>query len=355
MYLYYNSWFGDSTAVHHVSVYELNKPLDVYAKYYSNSNVPYDKSKLIAEGAFTTGDLYSTDSVRQLSSYIPAVRLPVSMPLAQRFLKDYRSNPEKFATPEAFRNYFNGIYVTTDYGNGSILNISHAEIEFDFKTLLTSASELQDSLVVGACYFPVNKEVKQVNRVEHPDSSYYYPLTRSDSLNYIYAPAGMFTKVTVPEKLFTKGSGLLSGKTISSLRLRVLATQLNDSQEYAMDPPSSLLLINAAEADNFFKKFELNDGVSSFIANYDSSKGQYVFDLSGYAQNMIHKLDGTGTGTNASFKPFTDMVVIPVTIVKNTDGDNVRINHVMSPSAVKIKGGNHPTQPMLLEVLYTKK
>ena len=44
----------------------------------------------------------------------------------------------------------------------------------------------------------------------------------------------MFTKVTIPDKIFTKGSGLLSGKTISSLRLKVLATQLDQDRTYAM-------------------------------------------------------------------------------------------------------------------------
>ena len=61
-----------------------------------------------------------------------------------------------------------------------------------------------------------------------------------------------------------------------------------------------------------------------------------------------------GTGSVGSFIPFTEMIMMPVNVVQNTDGDYVRIDHVMTPTAVKIRSGNHSEQPMKLEILYTK-
>lgn len=356
IYIFYDKWFGDSTALHHVNVYELDKPLDVKKTYYSDTDVKTvcSKNKLIGQGSFTTGDMLATDSIRALSNYAPCVKIPVSMELAQRFLKDNKSNPEHFKTPQAFQNYFNGIYVTTDYGNGSILYATNVELELCFNTWLENKTNgLRDSLVVGGAYFPINKEIKQISRVEHPDAAQYQ--LPADSLDYIYAPSGMFTQVTVPQELFKKDSGLLSGKMISAFRLTARAAQLDEDNDYALAPPEALLLLNKADAKTFFKNYQLNDGIHSFVATYNSDTKQYVFDLTMYAQAMIHHYDGTkGATTLADFKPFNDLLLIPVSVVKNSDSETVRIDHVITPAAVKVKAWNHPTQPMTLEVLYTK-
>jgi len=355
IYLYYKKWFGDSTALNTISVYELNKPLDVNQNYYANTDVRKycDKTKLIASGSFIAGDVFSTDSVRALATYYPCIKLPVSMSLAKRFFNDSKSNPEKFKTPEAFQQYFNGIYVTTETGDGSIVYLTNVELELCYTAWINNKIDGNpDSLVIGASYFPITKEVKQINLVDHPDSSYYIKPSPSDSINYIYAPAGMFTEVSIPENVFTKGNGKLSGKTINGLRMTVLATQLDDDWDYAMAPPSALLLINKADATNFIKNYELNDGVYSFLATYNSSSEEYVFDLTAYANKMVHKMDGTGSAND--FKPFTDMILLPVTVIQNSSSDNVRIDHMITPAAVKVRGGNHKTQPMSLEVLYSK-
>jgi len=355
MYLYYTKWFGDSTTMHHMKVFELNKPLSEGKTYFSNTNPAdfCDQTKLLGQGSFTTGDFYSTDSVMGLDSYSKRIRIPINKSFGDTLLSHSRKNPSDFATPENFQKYFKGVYVTTDYGNGSIVYITQAQIELCFKTKLYSESGgVADSLVIGGAYFPITQEVKQINRAEHPDLSTYIKTIPSDSLNYIYAPGGMYTKVTIPEKIFTKGQGILSGKTISSLSLKVQATQLDDEWDYALAPPEALLLIDTAKVQTFFNNFELNDGVNSFLAKYNSSSKDYTFDLSIYAQKMIHSMDGTGTTTN--FTPFTKMLIIPVSIVTDGDGDQIRLENLITPAAVKIRGGNHPTEPMHLEIVYSK-
>jgi hypothetical protein len=359
MYLYYDSWFGDSTAVHHMNVWYLDKsPLDASFPYGSTTDVSKytSKSKLLASGTFTTGDFISTDSVKALSTYTPALRLPLDTAWCKHvFLAENNSHPEKFAKPSAFNNYFNGIYVTTDYGNGSLLYVTHSELEMMYETKLYSNSsnkELRDSIVIGGSYFPVNKEVRQINRAEHPDLRSYINPTVSDSLNYVYAPGGMFTKVTLPGTIFQKGTGLLSSKTVNSMKLYVNATQVDDSSDFALAPPSSMLLIDASKVNAFFSGFELNDGLYSFVADYNSDSLNYVFDLSYYAQKMIRENDDS---TSTEFNPFTEMLLIPVTTVQNGDSEDVRLEHVISPAAVKIQGGNHPTRPMQLKVIYSNK
>ncbi|MDD4922746.1 MAG: DUF4270 domain-containing protein [Bacteroidales bacterium] len=357
IYFYYNKWFGDSSTVHHVNIYQLNRSLDDDTTYFSNINPRnyYSESDLIAQGSFTAGDFIHSDSAQALSSYSKVVRIPIrNLALAQKFLADSRdlSTKSAFETPENFQQYFKGIYVTTDMGNGSILYINQVQMEFCFDTrLVRQSTGVRDSVVIGAAYFPITKEVKQINRTDHNDLSKYIETNFSDSLNYVFAPGGMFTKVTIPERIFKKDEGLLSNKTISSFNLKVMATSL-DNGKYAMAPPEALLLINAANVNAFFNKFELSDGLNSFLAKYDSNAKNYVFDLSRYAQKMIHKFDGTGSVEN--FTPFTDLLIIPVSIVSDDDGAAIRLEHLMTPSAVKVRSGNHPTQPMKLEIVYAR-
>lgn len=358
MYIYYSGWYGDSTGVHHAKVYELNKPLDISNTYYSNTNpsdyIDWTNPKLIGQGAFASGDIETSDSIKKLSTYSRSVRIPINLTLANRFLQDSKTSPSKFATPEAFLKYFNGIYVTTDYGNSSLLYVSHTEIELCYGTWLYSTTTgLRDSFIIGASYFPSTKEVKQINMTKHVDLSQYLKPSANDSLNYIYAPAGMFTRVTIPDSLFTKNSGLLSGKTVSSMRLRVMASVPDDDNpwKYAIKPPSTLLLVNEDSVQRFFSKFEMPDGLNTFAASYDSTNLDYSFNMSYYAQKMIREKDSPGS---TNLNPFTKMLLIPVSIVTNTDGDQVRLENVISPAAVKIRSGTNSYQPMRLEVIYSK-
>gem|GEM_PF-552550 len=360
MYLYYNSWFGDSTTVHHLNVWYLDKsPLAAAAPYGSTVN-PADytsKSILLASGTFTTGDFITSDSVKALSNYTPALRLPLDTAWCKQvFLHENNLHPEKFATPSAFNRYFNGIYVTTDYGNGSLLYVTHSELEMTYETsMYCYNSNLWDSVGIAASYFPITKEVRQINRAEHPDLRSYLNPTSSDSLNYVYAPGGMFTKVSLPDTLFQTGR-LLSGKTVNGMKLYVNATQIDATKDYALAPPASMLLIDASKANAFFSGFELNDGLYSFVADYNPDSLNYTFDLSYYAQKMIrHMTDSTSTDASKAFKPFTKMLLIPVSTVQNADKESVRLEHVITPAAVKIQGGNHPTRPMQLKVIYSKK
>lgn len=351
LYLYYEDWFGDSTTMLHINVYELNSPLMIGQSYFTNINpAKYcDKSKLLGQYSFTPGDLYATDSAKSLSTYQTVLKIPIDLVLGNKFLKDSRLNPSTFASPEKFAQYFNGLYVTTNFGNGSIIYIDHSEVEFCYGTYLYSKTSggLRDSFVVGASYFPVTKEVKQVNRFEHPDLSYYVnPSNSSDSLNYVFSPAGMYTRITIPDKVFNT----LSGSSVNRMRLKILATQFDDS-DYGMSPPNNMLLIRESEAKDFFSRFEMNDGLNSFLAEYNSESESYEFNLSYYAQKMVRELDAP---ESSSFSPFNNMIMIPVTIIESTDGTQVRLEQMLKPSAVKVRGAKHPTQPMKLELIYSK-
>jgi len=353
LYLYYDSWFGDSSTLMNASVYELDKPLKRGMPYYTNFPVKdyIQQARLLGKTSFTAGDMYSTDSMKALSTYQPVIRIPIDVNLGNRFLADSR-DPAKaayFKTPDAFNEYFNGLYVDCDFGNGSITYITHTELELCYWTTLESSTVegARDSFIVASSYFPITKEVKQVNRFTHPDLRQYVdPFNASDSLNYIFSPAGLYTRVTVPSDVFAQ----LNGKAINAMNLKIEATQL-DKSTYGMAPPSSMLLVRESDAVDFFTRFGVNDNLYSFLATYDKQNECYDFNLSYYAQKMVREL---ADSTSTTFEPFTSMLLIPVTVVTSSDGDNVRLEQLLTPSAVKVKGWNHPTASMKLELVYTK-
>ncbi len=352
LYMKYDGWFGDSATLLHTKVYELGMPLSWEQPYYTNLNPAQYLvgAKVLGSTSFTTGDMYTPAADRKYTTYSTYIKVPIDVSLGNRFLNDSR-NPAKsafFTDPKAFRDYFNGIYVTCDFGNGSIAYIDHSELELCYGTTkVSNTSGLKDSFVVEAKYFPVNKEVKLVNRFEHPDlRRSFNPTDPADSLNYIYTPAGLYTRITVPDSIFRN----LGGNTINALKLKLNATQLS-SWEYGMNPPTSLLLIRESDAQTFFRKNVTEDKLYSFLAEYNSSTKSYSFNLSYYAQKMVRELNDS---TSTTFEPFTKMLLIPVIPIKNKDGATIRLNQQLTPAAVKIKAWNHPTMNMKLEVVYSK-
>jgi hypothetical protein len=356
LYMYYSSWFGDSAAVHHVNVWELDKGrLDAPSSYSSGSN-PADfctMTKLLGQASFAAADFGTPDSLKELSTYQRVVRVPINISLANRFLRDNRANKSLFATPDAFTDYFKGIYVTTDYGDGSLLYVTHTELEMCYlKSVYSNHSDLtlKDSVIVGGSYFPVTKEIRQVNMVQHKELR--NKLVLEDSVNYVYAPAGMFTKISIPDSLFTPGKGKLSDATINSFRIFVEAAQMEDDDwKYPISEPSIMMLIDSSRVDSFFKGFNLNDGLYSFQSTYDSQEERYVFNLGYYAQKMVKARNGE----SVDFTPFTTMYLIPVSSMTNASDDVVSYQHVITPAAIKVRSGTNSYSPMQIRMVYTKK
>lgn len=352
IYIQYNSWTGDSTAMFHVNVYQLNNEISSDAPYYTNID-PSDfckKDILIGQGTYTAGDLSSSDSVKELSTYSHPVKIRLDSVFSNSILKKFRDGTY---TPDNFTQMFKGIYVTTDYGNGSIIKVSNTQLELCYSTYrYSNISGVRDSFVVNAAYFPMVSDVRQVCRVSHDDlSEYIDPFDSNDSLNYIYSPAGLYTQITFNDSIFEK----LKDYSIGSVLLNVSVTQVYGSNEeqynkYALQPPSTLLLICKDSVESFFKDYGRTSRKYAYVAGYSSYTHSYSFDLSYYFQKMIRQIKDP----DASYiNPYKSMMLIPVDIITTSgDRDIVRYEPVLNPRAAKIRGSNHIDDPMGLKVIY---
>lgn len=344
LYLFFDEWFGDSSSLFETSVYPLSKPLDMDQAYYTNiSTEEYcDKSRKLG----TVSHTIQTSGNQWTSAYNYCIRIKLDTDFARQFMRDNREHPEYFDGPIAFADYFKGLYIANSYGNGAILYITYAELEFCYNYSYTHPLYGERD-TIGAVYFPITKEVKQVNQYKHPDLNEYLPVNDTkDSLNYIYSPAGMFTSISIPmEKIMDA----LSDKSINSARLTLSAADLKE-QKWGMQPPGTLLLLKDQDIHQFFADYCLADNLYSFTADYNRATESYTFDLSQYVQKMVRYHDGNDTG----IRPFTEMLLVPAEKVTNKASTLLYLLMQTTPSAVKIKSGNHPTQAMKLELVFTR-
>ena len=348
LYLFYDSWYGDSAALFEAAAYPLTQSLDLSQPYCTNLPAAQyvDKSRRL--GAVPYSPLSSENEWSDQYDY--CVRIPIDTSVVSHIVTDVREHPEWFADYKTFQEYFKGLYVTTTFGNGAFLYVEHAELElcYDYR-YLNSDSVWKDTLM--ASYFPYTTEVRQVNSYDHPDlSAYVSPESDQDSLNYLYAPAGMYTEIDLPmDELCQR----LSGCNINYARIKVDATDLDDSQ-WGLNPPEKLLLINKQDINTFFANFNLSDDLYSYLTEYDEGDDCFVFDISNLVQKSIRYADGDLDSTS-TFSPVSSMMLVPVEEVENADGTSLYLLPCTDPSAVKIRSGAHPDQPMIIELVYSQK
>ncbi|MDD3432134.1 MAG: DUF4270 family protein, partial [Bacteroidales bacterium] len=198
----------------------------------------------------------------------------------------------------------------------------------------------------GASYFPVTKEVRQINKYQHPDLAGYLPLSSGDSLNYIFSPAGLFTRVELPlDDIISR----LEGKNINSARIKAVVTNLDDSK-WGMLPPDNLLLLKEDDIHDFFAGYSNADKLYSFLASYNSQDDLFSFDLSSFLQKTVRN-------DSSSFSPYNKLLMVPVSKITLNSASTSTLFLVQNilPKAAKIRSARHPQKPMKLEIVYSNK
>ncbi len=351
LYLFFDDYYGDTLSLFEASVYELDKALDLQKLYYTNIDVnEYCSGKELGRKSFT---IHSSND-EWTDNYDKCIRIPIDLAFAQKFYEDNRDHPEYFLNLQNFTEYFKGFYVTTNYGNGAFVYIEDMELEFIYKYRYTDTDSLGVEYTrdtTAASYFLYSREVRQVNTYAHPDLSRYISLEESDTLNYLYAPAGMYTRVEISMKDIYE---LLPGTNINYAQVKMTATDIED-ELWSMDPPSQLLLIGEESMNSFFANYSLQDKYSSFTASYNESDTCFVFDVSPLVQKYIRKWDKDQTLLKTDPDTVLELMVVPVSTITNDDKTSLYLLPDTDPCAVKIRSASHPKLPMRLDVVASKK
>lgn len=399
LYLWYDSYFGDSLTASRLSVYELGdaeKELNENNAYYTDINPEefYTPQNLLGTKAYTAVDLSVKDSIRNLSTYVPSVHVSFKDDAAIRIGKEIIQHAYKAGTNfdnKAFREAFKGIYVKSDYGDGTILYINQIQMNVVYKsyaidtikgTILPKTvvkdGESPDSTYYGYRMFTSTREVIQANQLKN-DNTAIQDCIKKDGWTYLKSPAGIFTQITLP---INKIADQLQGDTLNAVKLGIPIYNETNDRKFGMSIPKSVLLIRNKYKDSFFKNNQLSDGITSSLFDYSSSTSsltQYTFNnITQMINNCL--ADKEAAERDIREKGFTKVsltdpegnvyeenvdniekweeliewdkfVLIPVLVTKDaslnsyySSSNVISIQHDLKPGYARLKGGSKGSQ-----------
>lgn len=399
--VFYENWFGDSLNACRMSLYELDKKLD--KNRYTNINPEeyynkYNPKSLLGRKAYSAYDTSVPDSVRNATDaygnklYSPNVSFQLDKKTFgdDRILKVYRKHPEYFKNSESFiDNVFKGVYVKSDYGDGTILYVDYVTLQMQFRVHYLNDStgvalkkkDGTDSLrYVTSTVFASTKEVIQANQFLNSDM--IKKKAAETSHTYIKSPAGIFTEATMPyEEIYNQ----LKNDTLNSIKLTFTNYNTTSNYKYSMSAPSEVLLIRKSELNSFFEGNKVRDNVTSFIATHGAvATNQYVFsNIARLATTCINEKqaakkaarEAAGSSwneeqwekewkTSDTTKDWDKVLLIPVstTYQENSSGSRTLtgIQNDLKPGYAKLKGGSETNangevkSPLKIEVTYTR-
>lgn len=404
LYLWYSSYFGDSLTACRLSVYELGgegkKELNTDNAYYTDINPEeyYNSQNILGTKAYTAVDLSVKDSIRNLSTYVPSVHVSFKNEAAIRIGTEIIKKSRELGVNldnKAFKDIFKGIYIKSDYGDGTVLYIDQAQMNVVYKcyavdtlegTILpkqvVKEGESKDSTYYGYRTFATTREVIQANQLEN-DKVAIQNCINNPEWTYLKSPAGIFTQLTLPVSQIAEK---LQGDTLNAVKLGIPIYNETSDKKFGMSTPKNVLLIRKKYKDSFFKDNQLSDGITSSLFNPTTSFTQYTFNnitqmindclADGEREEAEKKLKNGGTITlqitNSEgetdtqvvhdieewekYSDWNKFILIPVLVTTDASSSNsyygsssnvISIQHDLKPGYARLKGGTNSTNASL--------
>ncbi|MFA6126665.1 MAG: DUF4270 domain-containing protein [Bacteroidales bacterium] len=283
--LKYQGYYGDTTAMQSMRIYELTKDLYFDSTYYSNL-----KMDGFYNPAVTVGDL----------SYYPT---PDKDSLQIRLTDDFgnkliRTDTANLSNPTTWLAFFKGLYFESQpvQQGGSI-------VYFDFtggksRLLLYYHNDVNDSLKYEVL---INSSASWVNLFTHDYSSAPISSQINDSIDihpevYLQSMAGLrsFVKLQIPQAILDKVS---DGITINKAEL--ILTLPADPTETVFHKPTTIRVFKAgANGKNEFLD-DLLLGEAYYGGTFNNKTSTYRFNIGRHIQNILHpdpaqRIENTG-------------------------------------------------------------
>lgn len=397
----YESWFGDSLNACRMSIYELDKRLD--KNRYTNINPEeyynkYDSKSLLGRKAYSAYDTSVPDSVRNATdsygtkTFYPNVTFPLDKKTfgEDRILKVYRQHPEYFKDASSFiDNVFKGVYVKSDYGDGTILYVDYVALQMQFRFhyvndttgVALKKQDGTDSLYYSMqTVFASTKEVIQANQFLNSDL--IKEKAAETGHTYIKSPAGIFTEATMPyDEIYNQ----LTNDTLNAVKMTFTNYNTSSNYEYSMSAPSEVLLIRKQDLKSFFEENMVRDNITSFTTTHNASAtNQYVFsNIARLVTTCINEKQAAKKAakekagaswneaqwendwkTNEATKDWDKVLLIPVSITYDSSSSSsttmISVQNDLKPGYAKLKGGpeedanGQVKSPLQIEVTYTR-
>lgn len=276
---------GDSLAPQQLKVYQLTKqlPSDINSTF--DPKGYYNPSDPLGVKSYTLSALSMNDSLFKLQG---SIRIPIMLPrkLAQDIFTAYKNNPETFQWPQTFAQYFPGVYVEQNFGNGCIGVISAMKF-YTYWHYMKQVYQKKDDdsgeyhyvptlARDSVCLFSSQPEVLSANKITYNVSDYLKNLANKGK-SIITTPGGYYVNVKFPaQEIIDKyDRDLYSVAVVSKLSFEIPAEAVEN--DYGLEAAPHLLMVKASERESFFRENKIPDGKTSFYAAYNSEKKCYTF------------------------------------------------------------------------------
>ena len=314
--MYKGGFAGDSVVPMGLSVHRLTRQLP--SPLYSNFDPEgyYDPTPLgstVYSALIANSSAVGTDSEGSVYKNI-YVDLPLS--IGQDLYDLYVNSPSTLATPQAFAQWFPGLYITTSFGSGRVTRISNNAINIYYHvTERIEDSNPRDTVIsyVGS-YLGVTPEVLTNNNITYTISPSLKDQA-SDGESLLVGPLGYETEFKFPAREILSRYQSQAGELaiVNSLTFSLPASAIDN--DYGIAPPPYVLMVKKSEKEKFFSRASVNDNMSSFYAAYDSTNKCYNFSsMLNYINDIIKK--GTVTAEDEEF------IICPVNISYYTNSSS---------------------------------
>lgn len=276
------SYVGDSIVPMGLDIYPLTKqlPAPIYSDF--DPEGYYDASTRLASTVYNASIMGLPDTLRYFTATLPRS-------LALKFYNEYITHPETYKTPEAFAQFFPGMYVRNSYGQGRVVRIPRSLLQLCYRKK-TQKSDGSDTIIpcIGN-YWAVTPEVVTNNNIRYTMA----PSLRqraAEGQQLIVAPTGFDLRLRFPgrELVDTYRGVKEKTKVINTLTFSIPADTIANT--YGIGCPQSLLMVLTSKKKDFFANNTLPDDETSFIGTYNSATHTYNFTaMRGYIKWLLGK------------------------------------------------------------------
>lgn len=267
----FETYSGDPNATMGLTAYELTSNLD--KNWYTNIDATSycDMTKPLGKTAYTIKSMPVSNYMRTLSLKLD------KEDIGKRIYNKWLENPEYLKDSKKFRdNILKGVYVTTDYGSGSLIDVSYTFLNLYYSYWGKKVTDTEiDSLYTYSMRLSVVSDIIQLNRIQNTDLS---SLTNNSDPNkaYMKSPAGVYTQLTVPigEIAEKRKNGNYTVLNSANFKLKGFT---EEEVGIGLKRPSTLLMVNKDSIENFFESNNKVDNITSMVISRDTTSNTYSF------------------------------------------------------------------------------
>lgn len=359
--LCYRSWFGDGNTPMSITAYEIDLGSFDYARSYPTNINPDDyvdessPEVLAREKVVVASSKKDSAYSSGTGAYYPLIRARMSDEFTKKFF-----NIRDFSSQEAFNDAFKGLYIVSEFGSGTILNVIDINIAVYYSFSYEKAGS--DTLVHDMKAFYANSEVRQINCISYKDQKEVFEQLQGDSAlhDYVISPANIYTRLQFPmAKIQDRINSRIDGKRpyVNMGKVKIGVSNMTNTVKTREDwsrPASQMLLIKESAMSRFFSKRELPTDTCALLADLTRGTNKdgeteyyYTYDMSELLTKQLRSNNNPDT---------LNMVMVPVDVVTATTNNTtyiISIKQQQTVSATVTYSANNPTNPMDIEVVYS--